>query len=728
MAAIWAVHPLTTNAVAYVTQRMEMLWSLFFVLGVWFFLNFLSRCQTCQPFSRRRGRALFWLVASIVSFWLGMRSKEPIVLSIACLPLIDWVLNGRKRIFEDETPCTSAAWWQRNWRWWYYVALLAPVVIAIPVFVFPALLNSSKTSSGGFFVQSITPWEYWLTQPEVLLTYLARWATWLPGNFDYLWPPQHNTAVLLLEWLLLITVVTITVRGLYHRSIWSLPVACFLVNVSTTSLVPLIDLLVEYRVYAASVWLTLLFVMAVAVLVDHVSRVIGSERQTLGARLGLAALGLLVIGYLTAQCRHRSSVFASTRHVWQDAVDQAPWNYRAHVNLANELVEEGEAERAVEHCQIALGLESARRQPPHQQAKVHAALALAASAAGQTSLALESIDRAIKLTPGGSENWLRAAQIHADTRQWDEALTAIDQAIQNRPDRKELLTKRVTLLAAAGRWEEAQDQLQGVLRDDSLPDSVAAEAGILSAQLMWMRGEAVAAKRRFATVTSDEQRDTALRQLAAWLRRDQRFDEAAEVINLLVDPESSIEPMVAHFEQLVVEEKLAEALHVARQLEASAGNEQSGLPWRVQRAILLQRLGQIDASQRLIKELAERYPAEPAVWIGSGDIARRLQDWDRAIADYQRAAELGTRDSEVFNNLGILLTRQRPDLAETYLRRAVKISPDNHQAWHSLGNALLKQNKLRSAIACYQAALKRQPDFQPSLQTLQLIQQQLGTK
>ncbi len=95
---------------------------------------------------------------------------------------------------------------------------------------------------------------------------------------------------------------------------------------------------------------------------------------------------------------------------------------------------------------------------------------------------------------------------------------------------------------------------------------------------------------------------------------------------------------------------------------------------------------------------------------------------DDAIAAYEKALQLGDEQSFTLNNLGSLVSPQDPQRAEAYLRHAVELDPGNHQAWHSLGNTLVRQNRLADAVSCYRRALQLQPDFTPSQETLQKIE------
>ena len=114
-AAIWAVHPLTTQAVTYIVQRYESLAALCGLFAL------LSMCQVAK------GRR-WWIVPAGIAGWMGILSKEP----MAMIPLIALAFDRavlqpepqRESSGNDGTPrseCDSPR--QSHWRWRLYLAL-----------------------------------------------------------------------------------------------------------------------------------------------------------------------------------------------------------------------------------------------------------------------------------------------------------------------------------------------------------------------------------------------------------------------------------------------------------------------------------------------------------------------------------------------------------------------------------------------------------------------------
>ena len=701
-ALLWAVHPINTQPVSYIIQRMESMWSAIFFLGCYLFFHATHR--SCK----RR----YLLYGSLPCFWIGMGCKEPILFASFFLPIADWVFTAKNQ--------------QSDWnRKRYYATLFVPVLVVAGVLA-PRLLDSSESSSGGLFTQVFTPVEYWSTQPEALGVYLTRFLSGAGNNFDYLWLPQKNPVLLLFEWGLLAFLVVTTLRALWRRRSWAILPTMFFACVFTTSAVPLIDLVVEYRVYAASSALVALTLLAATLLMTWVNgRWIhedtsedASKRQAWVTR-GLMLFVVLWGGFLGYQCHARSRLYASAVDLWRDSVNKAPWNYRAHINLALALSDQDQDAAAVEHCRLAFETETFRRQPPHQQAKVYDALAYSLSNLGDFDEAVEAAEQAVALTPTGSRHLVRLAQVYADQRQWSLADATMERAIENRPGKWSLRSKRALILAASQQWEAASREVSEAKR---LAGGKIDELERLEAQLAWMLGDQRRAAGMIDSMADQEARTAAWIQLADWLATAERWNEQeavlARVQGAAVDTRSQLKIVTQRYLRAKLSQDHALAAQLASQAVRVAESDQEKTHWQVELALSQIRGGNQNEGDALLSQLSKTSSDQPVVWAGLGDAQRLRGDVENAIRSYQNALSLGLRDTNLFNNLGSLMSRTDPVAGESYLRRSVEMDPGNYQAWHSLGNCLVRQQRLADALACYQQAVTIRPDFSPSAKML----------
>ncbi|HSY54782.1 MAG TPA: hypothetical protein VK785_10065, partial [Opitutaceae bacterium] len=114
VAVIWVVHPIQTEAVTYVSQRAESLMGLFYLLTVYCFIRGASATgerrdsQVIRPLS-----SCLWLLASVLSCFLGTLSKETIVTAPVMVLLYDRTFVAGS--FREA--------WRLRWRYYSGLAL-----------------------------------------------------------------------------------------------------------------------------------------------------------------------------------------------------------------------------------------------------------------------------------------------------------------------------------------------------------------------------------------------------------------------------------------------------------------------------------------------------------------------------------------------------------------------------------------------------------------------------
>src|SRR5262249_28998003 len=143
---IWLVHPLNTGSVTYIYQRLESLMGLFYLATLWCFVRSLD-----SP------RARWWLAASVLCCALGAGTKG----IIATAPLVVLWYDG---VF-------AAGSWRELFahRGRYYAALATTWIIL----VWLAIRGREETLQAGVLVvDGVSPLDYALSQPGVILHYL----------------------------------------------------------------------------------------------------------------------------------------------------------------------------------------------------------------------------------------------------------------------------------------------------------------------------------------------------------------------------------------------------------------------------------------------------------------------------------------------------------------------------------------------------------------------------
>jgi tetratricopeptide (TPR) repeat protein len=450
-ALLWTLHPVQTEAVTYIVQRVESLMGLFFLATFYCFVRSLG-----SPHASR------WRVLAVVACLLGMGTKEVTATAPLLLFLFDrtFVAGSFRR-----------AWAERRG---FHLALAATW---IPLALLVATTGWNRGGTVGFTV-GVSPWTYWLSQFEAVAHYL-RLSLWPhPLVFDYAttWTPDLPTIAPYA--LVVLAFVAATLWALRRHPVAGFLGAWFLVILAPTSIVPSsVQMIVEHRLY-------LPLAAAMVALAWLVRRWLG--RWSLVAFLTLAVAS----GWATAQ---RNTVYRSERSVWSDTVAKCPDSERAQNNLGNVLLKAGEAAAAIEHYRTALRLQpdaadthhnlaNALRRSGHPQEAIehyeqalrlnpcmpdsHTALGIALEEAGRAAEAPAHYEQALRLDPAYADAHNRLGIVLARSGKPVEAIARFESALRSDPSRTDVRNNLGNALREAGRIQEAIAEYEQALRLD----------------------------------------------------------------------------------------------------------------------------------------------------------------------------------------------------------------------------------------------------------------------
>jgi len=341
-AALFAVHPLSTEAVSYISQRSEALASAFYLGGL-LVLFAWDRAE-----GRRRKGLL--LAAAFGLHVLGLRAK-PIA---ATMPAV-WLLAA---VVLPPSTESGLPWIRRIGR---RILPAAPFLALTLSDLLTSVRQVAGSGHAGFDMQFVAPLEYVATQMRALPIYVRL--VLLPAglNADWFFPYSRS---FLEPWVL---TGGAFVAGLAVAAIWIVrrvgtaagdgPAAArvaafgwlfFLGVLAPTTLVPLRDPFVEHRLYLATFGLVLP-VVAGAV---FALRRLGPSRARI-AGVAVAAAALVALGAATAV---RNQVWRSALDLWGDASRKSPEKPRIWVNLGTALHFAGRFDEAVTAYDRALAL------------------------------------------------------------------------------------------------------------------------------------------------------------------------------------------------------------------------------------------------------------------------------------------------------------------------------------------------------------------------------------
>jgi tetratricopeptide (TPR) repeat protein len=425
--ALWALHPLQTEAVTYVSQRAESLGSLFYLLTLY---AFIRATTGVAPHATGRPRTVAgrWLAVSVIACWLGAATKE----IVATAPLLVLLYD---RTFVTGT--FGGAW--RNRRP-YYAALAATWLLT-------AFLVVSTHGRGGTagFDTPVSPWAYALTQSRAILHYL-RLAVWpSPLVFDYGLGLASGLADVWPFVVVIVVLLGATASALRNRPALGFLLAWFFVMLApSSSIVPVgSQTMAEHRMY-----LPLAAVVAGAAIVVHA-----------GIRRFQFALLVVAITACAGLTWRRNSVYHRELTLMEDTARNAPGNPRAHNNLGNALFAAGRRDDAVREYQTAL-----RLQPDYADA--HNNLGRAYQKLGRLPAALAELEIAYHAKPDHAEVVKNYSSALIANGRASEAAAILDAALRGQPDDAQLHNDLGNALSRVRKPQEAIAQYQAAIRID----------------------------------------------------------------------------------------------------------------------------------------------------------------------------------------------------------------------------------------------------------------------
>lgn len=390
-ALAFVLHPVQTQAVTYVVQRMTSLAALLYLGAV---LLYAQACAEKIPEDNPRttGRPLLYC-AAIISALLAMSTKEisftlPFVLALYDFCFLEG--NVRRRVLR-----------------------LLPFFLAMVIMAFFLVgLEHGKdvfSHGGGDDISYPLPHlTYLITELSVLCTYLRLLVLPVGQNLDYDYPvyttllhPRSAAAFILVSALLAGGVYLLKksfscgskTPGL-HR-ITGFAVCWFFITISVESgLVPLIDRIFEHRVYLPSAWFFIAFGVLVCELYHHTA----TCRNVVIAFLLVL---LMLSGYATYQ---RNLVWRDNMTLWNDVVQKSPLKVRGWTSLGILYVKNLDPARAKPLLEYAVALN-----PEYYHA--HAWLGLALMQLGDHERALYHYRITTRLAPKFSKGWELAGRL-----------------------------------------------------------------------------------------------------------------------------------------------------------------------------------------------------------------------------------------------------------------------------------------------------------------------------
>ncbi len=326
-AAMWALHPIQTQAVTYVVQRMASLSGMFYIVA---FYCFLKAMQQKAPRAVTYG--LYVLVG--LCFLLALGSKPSAAMFPVAVGLFYVLFEPPKR---------------QSFR----LAALVGACVAVGAAVLYFVGDNPLRILSGYSIRPFTLSERLLTEGRILAFHLAQLFLLKPFRFSlvhdipisksFISPPSTLISILFI-----LSLIGLSWRVRKRAPLLSFAIAFFFINhVIESTLLPL-ELIYEHRNYIPSMFLFLPISYAFV-------RCVAAGIQGNGSFLWVYLVPGIVICLFIGLTFHRNQDWRSEETLWNDAIQKAPGLARPYHNLAVDYYEKkGNYVKALELYKTAI--------------------------------------------------------------------------------------------------------------------------------------------------------------------------------------------------------------------------------------------------------------------------------------------------------------------------------------------------------------------------------------
>jgi tetratricopeptide (TPR) repeat protein len=419
-AALWALHPVQAESVAWITELKNTQSCLFYLLAIYFFVKWRATAEI----ENRNGRNWKYALALICAI-LAVLSKASTVMLPVVLGLCWWWMDGQ-------------------WRW-RNVARLIPFFL-ISLAASGWTIWEQKFHSGALGQEWGQSWpdrvviagkDVWfyigkLCWPHPLIFIYPRWGIHSFQPTSYL--PGFAAALgLFISWLNRNTALRPVFFAFTYFVISLFPVLGFFdVYFFRYSFVA------DHFQYLASIGPLALMAAGIVTLLDFLKR----RRPWLEVAVCVVLLGLGVLTWRQAR------IYRNIETLWTDTLEKNPDSWMPNNNLGLVLFQKGQIEEAIAHYKKAIGIN-----PNSFEAESNWGNALLRT--GHVKEAITLYRKAIEINPNYADahNNLGNALLH--TGQVEEAIAHYKRAIQINPNSSETEYNWGNTLLRTDRVEEA---------------------------------------------------------------------------------------------------------------------------------------------------------------------------------------------------------------------------------------------------------------------------------
>jgi tetratricopeptide (TPR) repeat protein len=656
-AALFALHPVHVESVAWITERKNVLSGFFYLASALAYFRFANvtgdladttaSSDTHLLTSDKSPRSWGYYVLSLFLFLCALLSKTVTSSLPAAILLVLWWKRGRI--------CRS------------------DILTLIPYFVVGALFGLTTVWLEKYHVGA--QGEEWALSflDRLLVAGRALWfyagkLVW-PYELTFIYPRWQIDAGVWWQYLFPVAAMAVIFTlWLLRQRLGKGPLVAVLFFAGTLfpalgffDVYPMrFSFVADHFQYLASIGLISLFSASISIFCIR----LGSSYRNLGFVACFGALLALGLGVWK-----QGSIYRDAEMVYRDTIAKNPNAWMAHNNLGFLLVEDGSLAAAMTHY-----------------------------------------TRALRIKPDSALTHYNMAKVLYLQEKFDEAIAHYYKALEIKPNHAGAHNNLGVLLAKQGKLKEARRHYSEALRLN--PDS--AETHNNLALTLVKLGEIEAATEQYQKALEIKPHDAGIHNnFGTFLAQQGKLDQAIAHFSRALELKPDFAEVYGKLGNVFKQQgKMDKAIaNYSRALEIKPNHAEA----HNNLGVLLAKQGKLKEARRHYSEALRLNPDSAETHNNLALTLVKLGEIETAIPHYAKALDLQPDYAEAHNNLGNALAREgKLDEAIVHYARALEIQADYPEAHNNLGVALAQQGKLNESIAHFNEALRLKPDYVPA--------------
>ena len=407
VALIFVSHPLATQSVTYIIQRMASMVTLFYLFAIILYLKGrLNQGSTSL--------SIGYFITALIAAIFALFTKENAFTIPLVILLVEISLFKRDKIVINFSK--------------------PRIILGCIVFLSFLLLLFSRVSSSFFqtippsfgHTYTVTPWNYLLTQFSVIAKYIQLLCFPINLNFDYDYAISNSLIEprTFLSLGFLLALVGLSIYLFKKQKLISFGIMWFFITISIeSSFIPLADLIFEHRTYLPSVGFFMILTVGIYQLVWQKNKKI--------------ALGLifLIIGTNSFATYQRNKIWKNEGTLWNDVIAKSPDKARPYLCRGNYYKNLKRNKEALSDFTKSISLNPAYIEPYNNKSTT-------LYNEGLLTEALSYLNYAIENSPDYTEAYINKGIVLATQKKYSKALENFNRAIAIEPNNADIYINR----------------------------------------------------------------------------------------------------------------------------------------------------------------------------------------------------------------------------------------------------------------------------------------------